>query len=152
LASSIAHLFGEGIREILIEATEHIGGHDARRRFVYVAFIGGAERYVDAPQLGNRQSLILVIPSKATEILDNDISNLPILPAVRKHSLELGSPVTKEGGNSRRSKLVPIVESRLRRMFTDATSALLPAALWAGPELGPDKKTVRLRKSPALGA
>lgn len=37
------------------------------------------------------------------------------------------------------SKLVPIVESRFRRMFTDATSALLPAALLAGPELRPEK-------------
>jgi hypothetical protein len=59
----------------------------------------------------------------------------------------LGAPVTKEGSNSRRSRLMPIVESRLRRMFTDATSALLPAALLAGPELRPEKKIARPRKS-----
>jgi hypothetical protein len=59
----------------------------------------------------------------------------------------LGAPVTKEGGNSRRSKLMPIVESRLRRMFTDATSALLPAALLAGPELRPEKRIGLPRKS-----
>jgi hypothetical protein len=59
----------------------------------------------------------------------------------------LSAPVTKEGGNSRRSKLMPIVESRLRRMFTDATSALLPAALLGAPELRPEKKINRPRKS-----
>ena len=60
----------------------------------------------------------------------------------------LGAPVTKEGGNSRRSKLMPIVERRLRRMFTDATTALLPAALLAGPELRPERNIFRPQKSP----
>jgi hypothetical protein len=42
---------------------------------------------------------------------------------------------------------MPIVESRLRRRFTDATSALPPAALLAGPELEPERKIARPRKS-----
>jgi len=54
----------------------------------------------------------------------------------------LREPVTKEGGNSRRLKLTPIVERRLRRLFTDATTALLPAALLAAPELRPSKKAL----------
>lgn len=52
----------------------------------------------------------------------------------------LSPPVTKEGGKSRAPKLMPIVERRLRLMFTQATSALLPAALLAAPELRPEKK------------
>jgi hypothetical protein len=57
----------------------------------------------------------------------------------------LGAPVTKEGGNSRRSKLMPIVERRLRHMFTEATSALLPGALLAAPKLGPETGRTRLK-------
>ena len=50
--------------------------------------------------------------------------------------------MTKEGGNSRGAALTPIVERRLRRMFTDATTALLPAALLAAPELLLSKKAL----------
>ena len=60
-------------------------------------------------------------------------------------------PVTREGGNSRAPKLKAIVEWRLRHMFTQATSALLPAALLAGPELRPEKKIAHRRK-PLQGA
>ena len=59
----------------------------------------------------------------------------------------LSPPVTMEGGNSRRPKLKAIVEWRLRYMFTQATSALLPAALLAGPELRPERRIARPRKS-----
>jgi uncharacterized protein YyaL (SSP411 family) len=63
----------------------------------------------------------------------------------------LCAPVTKEGGNSRRLKLMPIVERRLRRMFTDATSALLPGARLASPELGPERKIGRQQRSVQQG-
>jgi hypothetical protein len=42
-----------------------------------------------------------------------------------------------EADNPLRSELKAIVEERLLRLFTQATSALLPAALLASPELRP---------------
>jgi hypothetical protein len=51
----------------------------------------------------------------------------------------LRAPVTREGGNSRLPRLMPIVESRLRRMFTEGDIGASTGSVVGAPELRPKK-------------